>query len=61
MNLAVRRFVDFARQNPDKNFLVTKIGCGHAGYSQTDMALAFAGAFDIPNISLPKEYWELYL
>ena len=61
MNLAVRRFIDFASQNPDKKFLVTKIGCGHAGYSQTDMALAFAGAFDVPNISLPKEFWECYL
>ena len=61
MNLAVRRFIDFASQNPDKKFLVTKIGCGHAGYSQTDMALAFAGAFDVPNISLPVEFWECYL
>ena len=61
MFMAIRRFIDFARQHPDKNFLVTKIGCGHAGYSEKEMASAFAGAFDIPNIALPLEFWQFYL
>lgn len=49
---AVIRFLAYATANPNTIFLVTKIGCGLAGYRQEDIAPLFAGAPD--NAILPK-------
>ena len=54
----VDEFVAYASQHPDKQFLVTPIGCGIAGFDATDIAPLFAAAKDIANISLPKGFWE---
>ncbi|HEV2692403.1 MAG TPA: hypothetical protein VG347_05855 [Verrucomicrobiae bacterium] len=37
----VSRFLDYARQNPDLNFLVTPIGTGICGYTHEDIAPMF--------------------
>jgi hypothetical protein len=37
----VSRFVDYARRNPDKQFQVTRIGCGLAGYKDEKIAPLF--------------------
>lgn len=58
---AVMRFIDFARQNPDKKFLVTRIGCGIAGYSPKEIAPFFASAYDVENIALPSDFWTFAL
>ena len=58
---AVMRFIDFARQNPDKKFLVTRIGCGIAGYAVRDIAPFFASAYIIDNITLPSDFWKFAL
>ena len=55
----VDEFVAYASQHPDKQFLVTPIGCGIAGFDATDIAPLFAAAKDIANISLPKGFWEI--
>ena len=55
------RFSEYAMQHPEKQFLVTKIGCGLAGWSVEDIAPLFAG-FDDPmfkNVSLPEEFWKV--
>lgn len=39
----VDAFLEYARQNPSKEFFVTAIGCGLAGYEPTDIAPMFAG------------------
>lgn len=56
------RFVAFARKRPNLTFLVTKIGCGLAGFAVEDIAGLFrdAGAFDVPNVVMPKEFWDDY-
>jgi hypothetical protein len=40
----VARFLQFAAENPDKTFFVTRIGCGLAGYYDDEIAPFFARA-----------------
>ena len=56
---AVQRFVDYATQHPDQRFLVTRIGCGHAGYHAHDIARLFTPAITLENVSLPEEFWKI--
>jgi hypothetical protein len=35
---------------------VTRIGCGIAGFSDSDIAPLFASAIDVENIILPKSF-----
>ena len=58
---AVMRFIEFARQNPDKKFFVTNIGCGNAGFLPKQIAPFFAPAYDVENISLSSEFWKFAL
>lgn len=51
----VRIFFVYARNHTHLEFLVTKIGCGLAGYTEDDVAPLFKGAPD--NVILP-EGWE---
>ncbi len=49
---SVEQFLIFARAHPDLEFLVTRVGCGYAGYSAVDIAPMFADA--PPNCELPE-------
>ena len=53
----VDEFIAFAKQHPELTFLVTKIGCGIAGFTPREIAPLFAGAIDVPNIHLPMDFW----
>ena len=55
----VDEFVDFAKAHPELTFLVTKIGCGIAGFSFEEMAPLFAGVVDQQNVVLPKEFFDI--
>jgi hypothetical protein len=55
----VDRFIDYARLNKSLTFLVTKIGCGLAGYTPEDIAPLFKQAINVKNIYLPKEFWDI--
>lgn len=52
----VSKFMAFARQNPEMEFEVTKIGCGLAGYTPADIGPLFRGA--PRNCHLPREFIE---
>ena len=52
----VEQFIDFAKEHPELTFLVTKIGCGIAGFSCDEIGPLFAEAVDMPNVILPKEF-----
>ena len=54
----VKEFVAFTKENPYKDFFVTRIGCVLAGYQDRDIAPLFKGCG--PNCSFAKE-WEIYL
>jgi hypothetical protein len=49
-----RRFLAFAASHPELRFLVTKIGCGIAGYTPEQVAPLFRGAPS--NVVLPEEF-----
>lgn len=50
----VRTFLDFAAEHPDLRLLVTKIGCGIAGFTPEQIAPLFADAPS--NVVLPDEF-----
>lgn len=52
----VNRFIDYAKNHPNNRFLLTRIGCGIAGFNDEDMAQLFVEVQDIPNITIPKEW-----
>ena len=49
-------FIRFAKEHPGLTFLVTRIGCGIAGFRDEQIAPLFADAIDVENIILPKEF-----
>ena len=53
----VEEFIKFAKQHPEMTFLVTRIGCGIAGFTPKEIAPLFAGAVEVENIHLPKDFW----
>lgn len=52
----VDEFIAFAKAHPEMKFLVTKIGCGIAGFREDEIAPMFYHAIDCKNIVLPKEF-----
>ena len=55
----VDQFIDFACMHPQYTFLVTKIGCGIAGFTEYEIAPLFAGAIAMENVILPKEFVDV--
>lgn len=53
---AVNRFITFAKEHSDLFFLVTRVGCGIAGYHDDEMAQFFKEALYLKNVSLPKSF-----
>ena len=53
----VEDFIRFADMHPELTFLVTRIGCGIAGFRPAEIAPLFAGAVNVPNIHLPQDFW----
>lgn len=49
-------FIAFARSRRDLFFYVTRIGCGIAGFRDSDIAPLFAEARNEPNICLPESF-----
>ena len=52
----VDQFIEIARLLPFKTFYVTRIGCGIAGFSDSQIAPLFAAAAALPNVILPREF-----
>ena len=52
----VDEFIGFARQHPELRFLVTRIGCGIAGFEPEEIAPLFADAIDMENVILPEDF-----
>lgn len=52
-------FIEFARTHPDMKFLVTRVGCGIAGFSDEEMAPLFKNATELENVYLPEVWWEI--
>ena len=52
-------FIEFAKNNTDKFFYVTRIGCGIAGFDDEDIAPLFRAALTLKNVSLPKSFADV--
>ena len=52
----VDQFVDFAKEHTELFFYVTRIGCGIAGFKDSDIAPLFKDAMDVHNICLPESF-----
>jgi len=55
----VEEFIRFADHHPEMTFLVTRIGCGYAGFSDEQIAPLFAYAYGLPNVYLPASFWKI--
>ena len=55
---AIDRFISFAKQHPEYNFLVVRIGCATGGYRDDEIGPFFKEALNVNNIRLPKSFVE---
>lgn len=55
----VEEFIEFAISNPDLTFLVTRVGCGIAGFHDSEIAPLFIKATEISNIHLPESFLNI--
>lgn len=52
----VDEFIEFARSHPEMTFLVTRIGCGIAGFRDEEIAPLFKECIEIDNVILPRSF-----
>ena len=52
----VDEFIQFAKEHPTLTFLVTRIGCGIAGFTDEEISPLFEKAHDVENIVLPPNW-----
>jgi len=55
----VKRFIEYSKNLPSSRFLVTKIGCGLAGYTPEDIAPMFRECLNLENVWLPQEFIDI--
>ena len=53
------QFIAFVAEHPELTFLVTRIGCGIAGFTDAQIAPLFADAVDAPNVVLPESFVKI--
>ena len=59
MKAAVERFTQFATWHSELRFLVTRVGCGIAGHTVSEVAPLFSGCVSLDNVSLPADFWDV--
>ena len=52
----VNEFIDFAKEHQELTFYVTRIGCGIAGFRDSEIAPLFKEAVHIHNVWLPADF-----
>lgn len=55
------KFIEYAKEHPMNRFLLTRVGCGIAGFKDTEISELFLEALNIPNISLPKKWISILI
>lgn len=55
----VNEFIEFAKNNAQLDFLVTRIGCGIAGFREEEIAPLFKNATSLENVYLPDTFWDI--
>ncbi len=57
---AVQHFEQYVRNNFRYTFLVTAVGCGHAGFNVKIVADMFIGMIGLKNVMLPEDFLKVY-
>lgn len=57
----VDRFLDLAYEWDQNTFLVTRIGCGIAGFTPEQIAPLFDRALDMYNVMLPRDFYDILI
>lgn len=52
----VDEFIEFAKSHPEMTFLVTRIGCGIAGFRDEEIAPLFKECIEMENVLLPESF-----
>ena len=52
----VDEFIEFAKSHPEMTFLVTRIGCGIAGFRDEEIAPLFKECIEMENVLLPRSF-----
>ena len=52
----VDEFIEFAKSHPEMTFLVTRIGCGIAGFKDEEIAPLFQECIQLENVLLPESF-----
>lgn len=55
----VKEFIRYAGNHKNLRFLVTRIGCGIAGFADAEIAPLFKSVKDMENVSLPVSFWTI--
>lgn len=55
----IDQFIAYAKTRSDLQFLVTRIGCGIAGFKDEEIAPLFKEALRVENIFLPREFFDI--
>lgn len=55
----VQRFIEYTKIRQYRIFYVPTIGCGLAGYTPEQIAPLFRDCVNLPNVYLPKEFWDV--
>lgn len=56
---SIEVFHEVVRNNKDKFFIITAIGCGLAGYTANEIAPMFEPFMHIKNVSLPQSFVDV--
>lgn len=55
----IDRFIQYAKEHPEKEFLVTQIGCGLAKIKPIQIAPLFKEAATLENVLFPNKFWDI--
>ncbi len=56
----VNTFIEYVIEHPHKEFFITRVGCGLAGYLNSQVAPMFKPLYGLKNVDFPKP-WEKHL
>ena len=56
----VDEFIEFAKQHPEYQFLLTRVGCGIAGFTYEEIGPLFGEALKLENVIFPKAFIDVY-
>lgn len=54
----IDEFIKFAKSHEEMMFLVTRIGCGIAGFKDEEIAPLFKECIEMENVMLPRSFVE---